>query len=311
MRITTLLLCTAISLAARAVEPTLFFHDSLGMVSDTILTFPTNPNAATVALETRYAHPARKSSAVALTWQDGAWSARINIDNRHTDDMLDRRAGALIVSRAGGSDTIIEIRDADIHAKGECSFVLELTQYCATLLAGNITLKPIAQIAGGFDPTLPVAIDVHGSAEIIVAVLETIEDPRKRLATAYNPDSLATACLNAEAPQGVWKYLDRDTDSRMALAGGRYTLAIVKQEDSDGYDIIYLDGAETHADSWQPGMKKGELKPTIFSGHYDLIWYDAAMEPITLDAHASIEQGAILTLSFPLLKSTLRFSKSR
>lgn len=72
MRIATLLLYTVLALAARAVEPTLFFHDSLDIVSDTILTFPTNPNAATVALETRYAHPARKSSAVALTWQDGA-----------------------------------------------------------------------------------------------------------------------------------------------------------------------------------------------------------------------------------------------
>lgn len=311
MRNVLILLIAAMSLAARAVEPTLFFHDSLGIVSDTILTFPTNPDAASIALETRYAHPARKSSAVALIWQDGTWSAVLKIGNRHTDDMLDPGDNGLVISRSGHPDSIIELKDLDIHAKGECSFALELTRSCATLLAGNITLKQIARIPGNFYPALPVAIDVRGSAEIIVAVLETTDDPRKRLATAYNPDSLATACLSAEAPQGIWKYLDRDTDSRLALAGGRYTLAIVRQKTGDGYDIIYLDGAETHADSWQPGMKKGELKPTIFTGHYDLIWYDAAMEPITLDAHASIEQGAILTLSFPLLKSTLRFSKSR
>ncbi len=56
-------------------------------------------------------------------------------------------------------------------------------------------------------------------------------------------------------------------------------------------------------------MLKGRLKPTIFVGHYDLEWIDSTFAPIDRDIHATITDGAILTLSFPLLKTTLRFSR--
>ena len=56
-------------------------------------------------------------------------------------------------------------------------------------------------------------------------------------------------------------------------------------------------------------MLKGRLRPGIFENHYSLEWIDAEFEPVTEDIHADISQGAILTLSFPLLKTTLRFSK--
>lgn len=56
-------------------------------------------------------------------------------------------------------------------------------------------------------------------------------------------------------------------------------------------------------------MLKGRLRPTIFENHYTLEWIDSEFRTMTEDMHADIEQGAILTLSFPLLKTTLRFSK--
>ena len=56
-------------------------------------------------------------------------------------------------------------------------------------------------------------------------------------------------------------------------------------------------------------MVKGRLKPTVFIDHYDLEWTDATFETIDRDIHASVTDNAILTLSFPLLNTTFRFSK--
>ena len=89
--------------------------------------------------------------------------------------------------------------------------------------------------------------------------------------------------------------------------GGRYTLAIVRAD--KGYDIIYMGGAQVKKTMWQAGMLKGHLTRTVFSGNYDATWIDATMEPIDEDVQASIENGIILTLSFPVYKSQVRFSK--
>ena len=51
------------------------------------------------------------------------------------------------------------------------------------------------------------------------------------------------------------------------------------------------------------------MKKTIFSSHYDLMWVDATHEPITQDAYASVENGVLLTLKFPVYKSQIRLSK--
>jgi hypothetical protein len=56
-------------------------------------------------------------------------------------------------------------------------------------------------------------------------------------------------------------------------------------------------------------MFKGHISKTIFSGNYDLRWIDATMEPIGEDAYATIENGVILTINFPIYKSQVRFAK--
>jgi hypothetical protein len=61
---------------------------------------------------------------------------------------------------------------------------------------------------------------------------------------------------------------------------------------------------------WAPGMLKGHMTPTLFTGNYDLSWIDATMEPIDKDTYATIENGVILTLYFPTYKSQVRFAKT-
>ena len=115
-----------------------------------------------------------------------------------------------------------------------------------------------------------------------------------------------------DSPIGVWEYLDRDTDSRRALAGGRYRLGIIPAADgaAGDYDIVYLGGAEVNSQRWKPGMIKGRLKAMPFAAHWDLLWYDSDMRLISRDINASMEQNSILSLNFPLMKSTIRFYRA-
>lgn len=113
--------------------------------------------------------------------------------------------------------------------------------------------------------------------------------------------------VSSDPIEGYWQYLDRDMQDEWLRMGGRYTLAIVRAD--DGYDIIYIDGAQVKKSMWQSGMLKGHMTKTVFSGNYDATWIDATMEPIDKDVQASVENGIILTLNFPVYKSQVRFSK--
>ena len=113
---------------------------------------------------------------------------------------------------------------------------------------------------------------------------------------------------SSDPVEGYWKYLDRDMEDKWLRLGGRYTIAVVG-DNHGGYDLIYIDGAQVKKSQWQSCMMKGHMSKTIFSGNYDLTWIDATMEPIDKDAYASIENGVILTLSFPVYKSQVRFAK--
>ena len=113
--------------------------------------------------------------------------------------------------------------------------------------------------------------------------------------------------VSADPVEGYWKYLDRDMQDQWLRLGGRYTLAVVRSD--DGYDIIYIDGAQVKKLLWHEGMLKGHMTKTVFSGNYDATWIDATMEPLEKDVQATIENGVILTMSFPVFKSQVRFAK--
>lgn len=57
-------------------------------------------------------------------------------------------------------------------------------------------------------------------------------------------------------------------------------------------------------------MIKGRLKAMPFAAHWDLLWYDSDMRLISRDINASMEQNSILSLNFPLMKSTIRFYRA-
>ena len=149
-----------------------------------------------------------------------------------------------------------------------------------------------------------------GASVSIERAVLTIDNEKQVAATttSWTTEALDEHFAQSADPvEGYWKYLDRDMQDDWLRLGGRYTLAVVQA--GEGYDIIYIDGAQVMKSQWQPGMLKGHFSKTIFSGNYDLMWIDATMEPIDKDAYATIENGVILTLSFPVYKSQVRFAK--
>ena len=161
-------------------------------------------------------------------------------------------------------------------------------------------------------PTGPVQVGYlvgpGASVSIERAVLTIENGDQVDTSTAWTIQALDEYFAQSDDPvEGYWKYLDRDMQDQWLRMGGRYTLAVVRS--GDGYDLIYIDGAQVKKSLWKPCMLKGHIRKTIFSGNYDLMWIDATMEPISEDTYATIENGIILSLYFPVYKSQVRFAK--
>lgn len=107
--------------------------------------------------------------------------------------------------------------------------------------------------------------------------------------------------------EGFWTYLDRDMNHATVSLGGNYMLATVKE--GDAYDIIMIQGAKAYSGDWPALRVKGRLRSTVFMHHFDLDWTDASGSAVNAESYATIIDGSILALTFPLLKTAVRFSK--
>lgn len=134
-------------------------------------------------------------------------------------------------------------------------------------------------------------------------------DKTVKISTKWDKDKLDKLFMRSTDPvEGYWVYLDRDLEDKWVRMGGTYTLALVANE-NQGYDIIYIEGAKTNQTSWRPFMLKGTLSKTMFNGVFRATWIDSTFERLSEDIQATIENGVILTVKYPVLKSQLRFSK--
>ena len=143
------------------------------------------------------------------------------------------------------------------------------------------------------------------------AVLSFNDQPRftsANLETQWTREALDRHFATSKNPyEGYWSYLDRDMEDHWLKLGGKYTIALVESE--NGYDVIYVDGAQVKKSMWHTGMKKAEMTQTIFTDNFTGKWFDATLEPITDDVFVTFESGVILNFKFPVYKSQLRFSK--
>ena len=106
---------------------------------------------------------------------------------------------------------------------------------------------------------------------------------------------------------GYWRYLDRNTDDNLLELGGKYAIAVIPTINS-GYEILYISGASRFRKYWSPYMKKGILSSTPFYNNYDLHWFTADKSEYSDECNVSVSEN-IMTFSFPIQKSTIRFFK--
>lgn len=197
--------------------------------------------------------------------------------------------------------------DVDLYS-GDNSIVVEIdTPGEAQVYVGNDVMNHVGAISLSA-PVDSVAIGTDGKIGLAFMAIECEHDPV--LDSGLDDRALEMACDPAlRAPAGLWRYLDRDNNAEYARPGGYYTLVIVPDpEEPDAFLLLYYDGAKVNAAAWKPGMIKGRMTPTRFEGRYRLQWRNADKSLLRDESHAILE-GDILTLSFPLHQSVLRFSR--
>ena len=231
------------------------------------------------------------------------------------DDITDQRSMTLKIIQQNGTDTR-ELAHATI-TKGVSleddmnTLSIDVDDRSVKVSIGKDELQEVLE-ATVARPTGPLQVGYlvgAGSRVAIERAVLTIENEKQVAAkTLWTREALDEYfAMSADPVEGYWKYLDRDMEDQWLRLGGRYTLAVVRSD--NGYDIIYIDGAQVKKSLWHEGMLKGHMTKTVFSGNYDATWIDATMEPIEKDVQATIENGVILTMNFPVFKSQVRFAK--
>lgn len=248
---------------------------------------------------------------------DNYYLISVRPGNKNGNDLFDRRylQVKFELHSAGGSTTLYESDIFDKVGLGNApnSLAVELNyvDHTASVYIGNAYLNQITIQSVKIDASTTINLFTIGKIDVdfLVAEHDTTENNLLQQ-TLYDVAALKqrfTASAN-NSIEGFWKYLDRDIDTRYCRQGGNYILAIVFNDHTNQYDIVYISGAKTNSDGWQPGMIKGHLHPTIFENHYDLIWYDSMLNRYDKETHARME-NAILTFAFPLLDSSVRYCR--
>lgn len=238
---------------------------------------------------------------------------RYQCANSDYGDFADKRYAQITIGRVDKSrDIVISTHEIDKNINtsiGYNSILLEMHPQELKVFIGSKKYQYVTTLKN-FDLVDNSYCGIKSNVDIKIQsmVLDCEYDHKTLLSTEWTNDSLKSYFQNnSDAHIGYWTYLDRDNNPQKARCGGRYVLAVVKSD--AGYDLIYVSGAETNSSLWTIGMLKGQLKPTIFKEHYDLIWYDSMFEVIETEAYVHFHDNAIMSLQFPLYETTIRFSK--
>ena len=163
-------------------------------------------------------------------------------------------------------------------------------------------------------------LDYHGFVDyaiikskynILVNRYSSLYDPLPIIPQIYDNEAEVISALNQcnDPKCGIWEYFDEEVDTKLAMKGGRYKIAILPSE-YGGYNIIYLSGADIDSRRWRPGSMKGFLEVTPFVNTFTLYWKDSEGEEIADQTPYATFEGALMVLTFPLQKAKFRFVKN-
>lgn len=182
-----------------------------------------------------------------------------------------------------------------------------------SILLGAERLREVAIVdASALSGTATIGIVADEGSKVAIERSVLSYSPKAAPLTTreWTPESLAAHLATSVDPyEGYWTYLDRELEDKWLGLGGRYTIALVAN--GNGYDILYIEGAQVMGAKWQPCQIKGTMTRTIFTDNYRARWIDATGEDMGDDVQAAFEGSSILNVKFPVFKSQLRFSKQR
>lgn len=178
------------------------------------------------------------------------------------------------------------------------------------LQGGNRKLHRIFNFDAPADLPDSLAITLRPGAEIELKEIKfrLLPNP-SNYPGSLDAEDISMRLIHSNDPtEGKWRLLDYSLDNNMAGLGGDYTVAIIAMPDAS-YEIVYIDGAESGASLWSPGMLKGVMIPTGIEGVFNAEWIDAFGTPLPIKGKAQRDANEILTLQFPHLSATLRFER--
>lgn len=270
-----------------------------------------------IIIEARCALPRNKERAGSNTqwwgiaWNNDADSLILQGRNTAYGDFTDMPVIDLIHRHNGTEQCLGSVDESVNLPSGAHTLSLEWTADGQTAVAAgakHLTTTALTRLPRPCGGSARIIASPGAEPEIASAVTEFTDNPARKLAAPFDASAIDSLIASSALPiAGYWKYLDRATDDDRARAGGKYTLAVVPY----GGEIllIYIEGARILADSWTRGMKKGILRKTPFMNHYDLTWYGSEMTAIDDECHAAFDSEGVMTCTFPLHESQLRFYK--
>jgi hypothetical protein len=308
-------------LAKNAVATEIYVRaDSLLSAGDTLfVSLPGQEDLDFIAMETRCAMPSadiRRHRHVwwSMLWDDVGGECGVTVDFDMGEMLEGVDAPAAIVSLWRGGEMLSSaVVSSGFDFSGRWNSVsVEWSAGRMNVYVGDRLLAGCLSVEMPQPRCRRFGVTASDKVHVDEMMAETEPDPYVMLQTEWTAEKIVA---EFDRPDGIWPgslegqwvYLDRDTDTDKALPGGEYRLAIVRS--GSGYDILYMEGARTCASEWKCGMLKGRLMPTAFDGHFLLEWYDAEGYPAGRENYATLENPSLLSMSFPLLDSMLRFSR--
>lgn len=192
---------------------------------------------------------------------------------------------------------------------GENSIQLSDSDQNISIALGDRKLITLHTPEIKFDQCKYVGLIVYPATKIYTRRISLTYTPNhaNRLTTKWDTQSINRHLSKSlDSLEGYYTYLDRNFDEDLLRLGGKYTVALIKNH--QGYDLIYIEGADINQHQWHTGMIKATLKPTKFQKVFAMTWYDSQMLPLSKDVIVQFDNNT-MTINFPYQKSSLRLSK--
>lgn len=204
-------------------------------------------------------------------------------------------------------DGMREVHRISGAGDGYNSIKIDYDGAVATLSAGgdeevDIVTVPLA--AGDITVTAPA-----GARCRRMQVTQTSGAVEPALHAGALSDMILRVTASTDHNEGLWEYFEKSTDPARASTGGRYIVATVA-DGHGGYIMVYVSGAEVESEMWRPMAVKGRMRPTLYTGDFDLDWTDASGREVTGDKYARMSgDRSQLSLEFPELGAVMRFRR--